>query len=205
MNIKDLEISEDNPRIISEANLEKLKKSIKEFEGMLEARPLIVVENKETNKLKIIGGNQRAKALVQLGYSTVPDSWVKKVDFTPEQVREFIVKDNALFGEWDWDSLLEEFSTSELDSWAIDLPNMGDLEKVEQVNDLRNDEWVGMPEFETKEDPLQIVVKFESEQLRKEFAEKMNIEFTYAKEGNKTWTTWYPYKGRGDWQSQKYE
>ena len=200
MNISTLIPSEQNPRIISQENLNKLKSSIKGFEKMIEARPLVVTED-----MRVVGGNQRLKALIQLGYESIPDSWVKIMSFTPEEEREFIVKDNASYGGWDWDLLLEEFGQKELFDWAIEVPNLGDLEKVEKVNDLENEEWVGMPDFETKEDPLQIVVKFENDGLRKEFAEKMNIEFTYAKEGNKTWTTWYPYKGKGDWKSKKYE
>lgn len=200
MNIHTLIPSDQNPRIISQENLNKLKSSIKGFEKMMEARPLVVTED-----MKVIGGNQRLKALIQLGYESIPDSWVKVMSFTAEEEREFIVKDNASYGGWDWDLLLEEFGQEELFDWAIEVPNLGDLEKVEKVNDLEDDEWVGMPEFETKDDPLQIVVKFENEGLRKEFAEKMNIEFTYAKEGNKSWTTWYPYKGKGDWKSKKYE
>jgi hypothetical protein len=200
MNISTLMPSEHNPRIISQENLNKLKSSIKGFEKMMEARPLVVTED-----MRVVGGNQRLKALIQLGYESIPDCWVKVMSFTAEEEREFIVKDNASYGGWDWDLLLEEFGQDELFDWSIEVPNLGDLEKVEKVNDLEDDEWVGMPDFETKDDPLQIVVKFENEGLRKEFAEKMNIEFTYAKEGNKSWTTWYPYKGKGDWKSKKYE
>lgn len=200
MKISDLIPSEENPRIISQDNLKKLKDSLSKFEKMMEARPIVITEDN-----RVIGGNQRLKALIELGYEELPSSWVKQVAFTPEEVREFIVKDNASYGEWDWDALLGEFGADELQDWAIELPDLGDLDKVTKVNDLEDDEWVGMPEFETKDDPLQIVVKFENEGLRKEFAEKMNIEFTYAKEGNKSWTTWYPYKGKGDWKSKKYE
>ena len=201
MKVEDLKLGqEQNPRTITPANLEKLKNSIQEFEKMMEARPIVITEDN-----RVIGGNQRLKALISLGYSEIPDSWVKQVAFTPEEERQFIVKDNASYGAWDWDALLAEFGTDELQEWALDLPDLGDVDKVEKVNDLENDEWVGMPEFETKDEPLQIVVKFENEGARKEFAEKTNIKFTYAKEGTKTWTTWYPYKEKGDWASKKYE
>ena len=204
--MEDIEISkllenDNNPRIISEANLEKLKKSLSEFEEMMEIRPIVYNEQSE----QVIGGNQRLKALKALGYQTVPSSWVKVVSLSIEEERQFVVKDNASFGAWDWDSLLEEFGTDELSDWGVDIPNLGDLEKVGKVNNLDDDEWVGMPEFEGKDDPLQIVVKFDSEKERKEFADKMNIKFTYSKEGTKSWSTWYPYKEKGDWKSKKYE
>lgn len=201
MKLSKLIPSEENPRIITQQNLEKLKNSIKEFEKMMELRPLIVSE--ATNK--VIGGNQRLRALIELEYDEVPDSWIKVAKLSPEEERQFIVKDNVSFGSFDWEALFEEFGTDELESWAIDLPDLGNLDKVSKVNDLEDEEWVGMPEFEAKDEPLQIVVKFESEKERKEFAEKMNIKFTYAKEGNKSWTTWYPYKEKGDWKSKKYE
>ena len=201
MKLSKLIPSDENPRIITQKNLEKLKNSIQDFEKMMELRPIIVSET--TNK--VIGGNQRLRALIELEYDEVPDSWIKVAKLSPEEERQFIVKDNISFGSFDWEALLEEFEAEELDSWAIDLPDLGDLEKVSKVNNLEDEEWVGMPEFEAKEEPLQIVVKFESEKERKEFAEKMNIKFTYAKEGNKSWTTWYPYKEKGDWKSKKYE
>jgi len=201
MKLSKLIPSEENPRIITQQNLEKLKNSIKDFEKMMELRPLIVSE--ATNK--VIGGNQRLRALIELEYDEVPDSWIKVAKLSPEEERQFIVKDNVSFGSFDWEALFEEFGTDELESWAIDLPDLGNLDKVSKVNDLEDEEWVGMPEFEAKDEPLQIVVKFESEKERKEFAEKMNIKFTYAKEGNKSWTTWYPYKEKGDWKSKKYE
>jgi len=200
MKISKLLPSDHNPRKISQDNLNKLKKSLSSFQKMMEARPLIVTED-----FRVIGGNQRLKVLIELGYDEIPDEWVKVMAFTPSEEREFIVKDNASYGSWDWDGLLEEFGQEELFEWTIEVPSLGDLEKVGVVNNLEDEEWVGMPDFEKGDDPLQIVVKFENEGLRKEFAEKMNIKFTYAKEGNKSWTTWYPYKEKGDWKSKKYE
>lgn len=51
---------------------------------------------------------------------------VRAETLTPEQKREFIIKDNALFGEWDTDMLLAEFNATELQDWGIgDLDNIG--------------------------------------------------------------------------------
>lgn len=51
---------------------------------------------------------------------------VRAETLTPEQKREFIVKDNASFGEWDTDLLLAEFDAIELPDWGIgDLDNLG--------------------------------------------------------------------------------
>ena len=35
--------------------------------------------------------------------------------------REFIIKDNASFGEWDWDALSNEWDTAELNEWGLDV------------------------------------------------------------------------------------
>lgn len=51
---------------------------------------------------------------------------VRAETLTQEQKREFIVKDNALFGEWDADLLLAEFDATELQDWGIgNLDNLG--------------------------------------------------------------------------------
>jgi site-specific DNA-methyltransferase (adenine-specific) len=82
---------------------------------MLELRPIVVDENNI-----ILGGNMRYKALKEAGYSEV--SIVKANDLTAEQKDEFIVKDNVGFGEWDWDTLANEWEVDKLEEWGLDLP-----------------------------------------------------------------------------------
>jgi hypothetical protein len=41
---------------------------------------------------------------------------------TPEQKREFIIKDNSAFGEWDMDLLSSSWSDLPLVEWGVDLP-----------------------------------------------------------------------------------
>jgi hypothetical protein len=117
MELSNLKPNKNNPRRISEQKLEQLKKSIESFEKMLEARPIIV--NKD---FKILGGNMRYTALLDLGYDTIPDHWVKVVEFTKEEEREFIIKDNISYGEFDWDMLHIEWKAEELQEWGMDLP-----------------------------------------------------------------------------------
>ena len=99
MKIEKLEISKikpnpENPRIISQAKLDQLVKSLKEFPEMLELRPLVINKNNI-----VLGGNQRLKALEALGIKTV--SVVRAENLTEAQQKEFIIKDNLSFGEWD--------------------------------------------------------------------------------------------------------
>ena len=94
MDIKKIKYNPDNPRVIKDDMFKKLVTSIKEFPEMLELRPLIIDEDNI-----VLGGNMRLKALNHLGISDVP---VKKIEgLTPEQKKEFIVKDNLSYGEWD--------------------------------------------------------------------------------------------------------
>lgn len=104
-----------NPRLIKDEKFKKLVKSIKDFPQMLELRPIVVDENNI-----ILGGNMRYKALKEAGYKEV--TIVRANELTEEQKDEFIVKDNVGFGEWDWDSLANEWDVEKLDDWGLDLP-----------------------------------------------------------------------------------
>lgn len=116
MKLSQLKPNSSNPRRISEAKLQKLKTSIESFEQMMEARPMIVNADME-----ILGGNMRYRALNALGYDEIPDNWVKQMDFTPEQEREFIIKDNVGYGDWDWEVLNEEWDIDKLGDWGLEV------------------------------------------------------------------------------------
>ncbi len=113
--ISEIKPNPKNPRLIKDEKFKKLVKSIKDFPQMLELRPIVVDENNI-----ILGGNMRFKALKEAGYSEV--SIVRANDLTDEQKDEFIVKDNVGFGEWDWDSLANEWEVDKLEEWGLDLP-----------------------------------------------------------------------------------
>ncbi len=104
-----------NPRLIKDEKFKKLVKSIKDFPQMLELRPIVVDENNI-----ILGGNMRYKALKEAGYKEV--TIVRANELTEEQKNEFLIKDNVGFGEWDWDSLANEWDVEKLDDWGLDLP-----------------------------------------------------------------------------------
>lgn len=107
-----------NPRLIKDDKFMKLVKSLEIFPQMMELRPIIVDENNV-----IQGGNMRFKALQHLGFKEIPESYVKQgKDLTPEQWREFVIKDNVGFGEWDFEQLANEWDTEQLSDWGLDLP-----------------------------------------------------------------------------------
>ena len=116
--VADLKLNPRNPRRIAPAKLEKLKKSLTEFSKMMELRPLVVDEAGV-----VLGGNMRLQAAAALGMTELPDAWVKRADdLTDAEKREFIIKDNAAFGDWDFEILAADWTADELNDWAIDLP-----------------------------------------------------------------------------------
>lgn len=108
-----------NPRVLRDDKFAKLKKSIEEFPDMLNKRPIVAVTDKD-GKLMVLGGNMRLRACQELGLKEVPV--ILADDWTEEQRREFIVKDNVGYGEWDWDVLANEWDADHLQDWGLDLP-----------------------------------------------------------------------------------
>jgi hypothetical protein len=113
--ISDIKSNPNNPRVIKDEKFEKLCNSIKEFPKMLELRPIVVNDD-----MVVLGGNMRLKALKHLGLKEAPI--IKASDLTDDQQRQFIIKDNAGFGEWDWGMLANEWDVNELAEWGIDIP-----------------------------------------------------------------------------------
>jgi ParB-like chromosome segregation protein Spo0J len=114
VNIQEIKNNENNPRIIKDYKFKQLVKSIKEFPEMLKLRPIVV-----NSEMVVLGGNMRLKACREAGLNEV---WILKADeLTEQQQREFIVKDNVGFGEWDWDVLANEWNNQQLEDWGLDV------------------------------------------------------------------------------------
>jgi hypothetical protein len=105
-----------NPRTIRDERFHKLVQSIKDFPEMLELRPIVTDADRV-----VLGGNMRLKACKAAGLKTVPV--VVADHLTESQRREFIVKDNVGFGDWDWDALANEWDAGELAEWGLDVPD----------------------------------------------------------------------------------
>jgi len=128
-----------NPRLIKDDKFKKLVKSIKEFPEMETVRPIVV--NKD---MVILGGNMRYKAMIECGYKEVN---VMVVDWDEPKQNEFIIKDNVGFGEWEWETVANEWDEIELKDWGLDLPMFAspvdysilDSEDIsDQLNDMTN-------------------------------------------------------------------
>ena len=110
-----IKLNPNNPRLIKDVKFAKLVKSLKEFPDMAKVRPVVIDEDNV-----VLGGNMRLKAMIEAGWEDIP---VKKVEgWTEEQKREFIVKDNLGYGEWDYDILANDYDLTELGDWGMDIP-----------------------------------------------------------------------------------
>ena len=127
--IKDIKSNPNNPRIIKDDKFHKLCESIKTFPKMLELRPIVVNDD-----MIVLGGNMRLKALKHLGLTEAPV--IKASELTEDQQRQFIIKDNAGFGEWDWDMLANEWDVEELEQWGIDVPAFAQTELEAKEDDF---------------------------------------------------------------------
>ena len=119
MKLSKIKPNPNNPRIIKDAKFKKLVDSINDFPKMLFIRPIVVDEN-----FIVQGGNMRLKALQEIGFKDIPDEWVKQVkDLSEDEKKQFIIKDNVGFGEWDWDDLANNWDAEQLTEWGLDIPN----------------------------------------------------------------------------------
>ena len=124
--ISEVKMNPNNPRIIKDEKFHKLVKSIQEFPKMLEIRPIVV-----NSDMIVLGGNMRLKACKEAGLKEVPI--VMADDLTEEEQRQFIIKDNVGFGEWDWEMLANEWDSEQLEEWGLDVPDFS-------VNELEAEE-----------------------------------------------------------------
>jgi DNA modification methylase len=135
MKLSNIKPNPNNPRLIKDDKFNKLVQSIKDFPEMMEKRPIVCVTDVD-GKIYPLGGNMRYKALKELNYKDIPDSWVTIADdWTEEKRREFVIKDNVGFGEWDWEQLGNEWDAEELEAWGLDVPDFSSDEVLEAVED----------------------------------------------------------------------
>lgn len=111
--IKDIKPNPSNPRTIRDDKFAKLVKSIQDFPEMLKIRPIVVNDD-----MIVLGGNMRLKACQEAGLKVIPI--IKASELTPEQQREFIIKDNVGFGDWDWALIANDWPEAE--EWGLDVP-----------------------------------------------------------------------------------
>ena len=104
----------NNPRTIKDDKFFKLVQSLKDLPEMAKVRPVVVNQD-----MVVLGGNMRLKAMKEAGWKEAP---VEIVDWDEDKQRQFIIKDNVGFGEWDWEMLANQWDAEQLDDWGLTLP-----------------------------------------------------------------------------------
>ncbi len=95
---------------------------------MLNLRPIVVNDD-----MVVLGGNMRLKACKEAGLKEIPV--IKASELTEQQQKEFIVKDNVGYGEWDWDDLANNWDVDELQDWGLDIPGFVNEEIIAEVEE----------------------------------------------------------------------
>ena len=128
--ITEIKANPNNPRILKDDKFKKLVTSIEKFPEMADVRPIVV-----NMDMVVIGGNMRLRAMKEVGWKEAP---VQIVDWTEEQQKEFIIKDNLGYGEWDWDDLANNWDEQELTDWGLDIPNFNNNDIKEKEDNAFN-------------------------------------------------------------------
>lgn len=161
--LSDIKPNTNNPRILNKDKFKKLTQSIKHFPEMLEIRPIVVDDD-----MVVLGGNMRLKACEKAGLKEV---WIIRTkNLTDEQKREFIIKDNVGYGDWDWEILKNDWDGNVILEWGLDLPNnfFDDTD-----NDNNDDRDIKISNL------YQIALEFNSEDELKENYDKL-IKLNYS-------------------------
>ena len=112
--ISEIKPNPNNPRVIKDDNFQKLVQSLKSFPEMSKVRPIVVNQD-----MIVLGGNMRLKAMKEAGWKEAP---VEVVDWDEQKQKEFIIKDNVGFGEWDWQMIAADWDKDELNDWGLEVP-----------------------------------------------------------------------------------
>ena len=161
--ISQLAENKDNPRYITKPAFEKLVKSILIFPRMLKIRPIVVDGNykvlggnmrlKALERIEEMQAEQIRASLeslqtynrkTELERANLLQYWAEwQVNpvasvicvgqMTEEEQREFVIKDNVGFGDWNFDVLANEWDDVQLAEWGMNLPQPDDTEEKEEA------------------------------------------------------------------------
>lgn len=131
LKIDEIKPNPNNPRTIRDDKFKKLVKSLQDFPEMLKVRPIVI-----DDLGFILGGNMRWRAAKEAGFEEMP---VIVVDWNEKQKKEFLIKDNINYGDWDY-LLLKDFDA--LEEWGMDIPewlNFDDEDEEDFFDELLKD------------------------------------------------------------------
>lgn len=151
--LSQVKVNAENPRTITSEKFNKLINSILVLPKMLELRPIVVDGkmcalggNMRTNALRSI--SKMSIGDISNRLLTIPDfvektdgerkvlveyweKWLKEPtaliinasELSADERKQFMIKDNASFGQWDYDALANKWDNAKLGDWGIDVWN----------------------------------------------------------------------------------
>ena len=144
-------LNERNPRTITDGKMQKLINSILVFPKMLSMRPVVIDETnvalggnmrlKALQAISQMSDEEIAERLATLKdynertggeQATLLSYWtdwladpivevVQAATLSEREKKEFIIKDNVSFGQWDWTLLDKDWDTADLGDWGMDV------------------------------------------------------------------------------------
>lgn len=142
--IEDLNLLEDNPRLITKEQFDKLVKSLKEDPGFLDCRPVLV--NRIGGDLIVYAGNQRVRAASKLKWKNIP--CIVEENLSPSLMERRCILDNKSYGTWDMDLLMSGLYDDDL---LIDCGfTLDELKGYEGIKDLLSEEGETEPDVKPK-------------------------------------------------------
>lgn len=139
-----------NPREWSKAEIERLKKSIRQTPELMEARGIIVYPHK--GEYIILGGNMRYTALSEMKVEQAP-CIVLPEGMPIEKLKEIVIKDNGSFGSWDYDLLANEWDELPLTDWGVPAWETKEMELTTKGRES-NDDYDAFVDKFNEEQPL---------------------------------------------------
>lgn len=148
--LSQIQVNGANPRIIRDDKFDKLINSILVLPKMLVLRPIVVDDTfvalggnmryralVAISEMSIEEIHNRLSGLRDFQKKTQPEqerlllywaTWkdsptapiIRASELSEEEQREFIIKDNVGYGEWDMDALANEWDTEDLTDWGLD-------------------------------------------------------------------------------------
>ena len=149
--LSQIQVNGANPRTISNEKFEKLINSVLVLPKMLELRPIVVDDTfvalggnmryralSAINSMSVEELAERLAGLRDYQKKTEAerqnlinhwDEWkanptapiIKASELSEDERREFVIKDNIGYGDWDMDALANEWNSQDLDDWGLDV------------------------------------------------------------------------------------
>lgn len=127
---KILDAYENNSRVHSAEQIDRIKRSIEEF-GFINP---VLIDKHNT----IIAGHARVEAAIDLGLIEIPT--IELENLTEEQIRAYVIADNRLAELSSWDNEILKFELEWLKDQDFDIDLTGfddiDLSDVKEYEDL---------------------------------------------------------------------